>query len=71
MSKKNKEDQISEEINISDESELKNNESEKIQEIEVSQEDIIKDLEEKVLRAQAEMQNVRRASQTEVTKARL
>jgi molecular chaperone GrpE len=71
MSKKNNEDQISEEVNISDKSELENNKSEMIQEIEASQKDIIKDLEEKVLRAQAEMQNVRRASQNEVIRARL
>ena len=38
---------------------------------EVSQEEIIKDLEDQLLRAKAEVQNVRRIASQEVTKARL
>ena len=38
---------------------------------EISQEDIIKDLEDQILRAKAEVQNVRRIAAQEVTKARL
>lgn len=71
MSKKTKEDKISEEIVDLEKSELEDNASEIDQEIEISAEEVIKDLEEKVLRAQAEMQNVRRTSQNEVMKARL
>ncbi|MDA9636284.1 nucleotide exchange factor GrpE [SAR86 cluster bacterium] len=71
MSKKNKEDQTSKKTIDSEKSELKDNISEIDQEIEISSEEVIKDLEEKVLRAQAEMQNVRRASQNEITKVRL
>ena len=38
---------------------------------EISQEEIIKDLEDQLLRAKAEVQNVRRIAAQEVTKARL
>ena len=38
---------------------------------EVSKEEIIKDLEDQLLRAKAEVQNVRRIASQEVTKARL
>ena len=38
---------------------------------ELSQEEIIKDLEDQLLRAKAEVQNVRRIAAQEVTKARL
>ena len=38
---------------------------------EISQEDIINDLEDQILRAKAEVQNVRRIAAQEVTKARL
>ena len=38
---------------------------------EISQEDVIKDLEDQILRAKAEVQNVRRIAAQEVTKARL
>ena len=56
-------DNVSEEILLEDET----TELEEVQ----SDEDIIKDLEDQVLRAKAEVQNVRRIAAQEVTKARL
>ena len=48
-------------------------ESESVEELpeESSEEDVIKDLEDQLLRAKAEVQNVRRIAAQEVTKARL
>ena len=49
---------------------IEENDSIEVQE-EISQEEIIKDLEDQLLRAKAEVQNVRRIAAQEVTKARL
>ena len=49
---------------------IKENDSIEVPE-EISQEEIIKDLEDQLLRAKAEVQNVRRIAAQEVTKARL
>ena len=56
-------DNVSEEI-------LLEEETTELEEVK-SDEDIIKDLEDQVLRAKAEVQNVRRIAAQEVTKARL
>ena len=56
-------DNVSEEILLEDE-------TTELEEVK-SDEDIIKDLEDQVLRAKAEVQNVRRIAAQEVTKARL
>ena len=56
-------DNVSEEILLEDE-------TTELEEV-ISDEDIIKDLEDQVLRAKAEVQNVRRIAAQEVTKARL
>ena len=63
-----KEEKITEEEDVS--LDIEENDSIEAPE-EVSQEEIIKDLEDQLLRAKAEVQNVRRIAAQEVTKARL
>ena len=63
-----KEEEISLEENVSQD--IEENDSIEVPE-EISQEEIIKDLEDQLLRAKAEVQNVRRIAAQEVTKARL
>ena len=63
-----KEEEISLEENVSQD--IEENDSIEVPE-EISQEETIKDLEDQLLRAKAEVQNVRRIAAQEVTKARL
>ena len=63
-----KEEKITAEEDVS--LDIEENDSIEVSE-EISQEDIIKDLEDQLLRAKAEVQNVRRIAAQEVTKARL
>ena len=74
----NKKDQEEEnqEIEINPEDHNKTSEEieieyEDIDQVEASDADLIKDLEDQLLRAKAEVQNVRRIAAQEVTKARL
>lgn len=72
MSRKEEKEISQEDSNIEDKEEVtsvQTNEEEAIDE--VSQDDVIKELEDQVLRAKAEVQNVRRIAAQEVTKARL
>ena len=68
MTKKEIKDVAKGEDSITDESE---EDSKEIEEKEVSLEDQVEDLNDKLLRAQAEVQNVRRVASQEVTRARL
>ena len=68
MTKKEIKDVAKGEDSITDESEQ---DSKEIEEKEVSLEDQVEDLNDKLLRAQAEVQNVRRVASQEVTRARL
>mgnify|MGYP006232364831 CR=1 FL=1 len=71
MNKDTKEqNQEKEEITAEEDVSLDTEESIEVSE-EISQEEIIKDLEDQLLRAKAEVQNVRRIAAQEVTKARL
>ena len=61
-----------EELDVEEDISLDNEENDSIEvPEEISQEEIIKDLEDQLLRAKAEVQNVRRIAAQEVTKARL
>ena len=72
MIKKDNENQVSRDENLEEEIDIDvSDEIDGTEEKEKSSEEIIEELEEKFLRAQAEMQNVRRTSQIEMTKARL
>ena len=71
MIKKDNENQVSRDENLEEEIDIDvSDEIDGTEEKEKSSEEIIEELEEKFLRAQAEMQNVRRTSQIEMTKAR-